>query len=68
MKFKTKIAVLGLGDSSYQKYNYAAKKVYRRLIQLGAQPLLDLSLADDQHRLGIDEIFEKWQNELIETV
>lgn len=37
-------AVLGLGDSSYQKYNFAGKKVYRRLLQLGGNCLLDVGL------------------------
>ena len=28
--------VLGLGDSSYAKYNFVAKKLYRRLLNLGS--------------------------------
>jgi len=28
-------AVLGLGDSSYAKFNFVAKKLYRRLQNLG---------------------------------
>ncbi|KAF7255033.1 hypothetical protein EG68_10147 [Paragonimus skrjabini miyazakii] len=39
-------AVLGIGDSSYPKFNVVAKKLYRRLTQLGATPL-ELSTADD---------------------
>lgn len=35
-------AVLGLGDSSYPKFNYAAKRLYKRLIQLSAKPILEL--------------------------
>jgi equilibrative nucleoside transporter 1/2/3 len=57
-----------LGDSTYQKFNFAAKKLYRRLLQLGALPILDLALADEQHLLGIDEIFEKWSTDLLENV
>ncbi|XP_015765584.1 PREDICTED: NADPH-dependent diflavin oxidoreductase 1-like [Acropora digitifera] len=45
-------AVLGLGDSSYPKFNFIAKKLYKRLIQLGGTSLLSLGLADDQHDLG----------------
>uniref|UniRef100_A0A915DZ96 NADPH-dependent diflavin oxidoreductase 1 n=1 Tax=Ditylenchus dipsaci TaxID=166011 RepID=A0A915DZ96_9BILA len=48
-----RMAVLGLGDSSYQKFNFAGKKVYRRLLQLGATSLVDLGLADDQHQLEL---------------
>lgn len=65
--FKLKFALLGLGDSSYTKYNFAAKKLYRRLIQLGAKPLSDLALADDQDAFGIDGVFEKWFFELLEN-
>lgn len=54
------VAVLGLGDSSYQKFNFAAKKLYRRLAQLGAKHLLPLGLADDQNDLGYDAGVESW--------
>lgn len=53
-------AVLGLGDSSYAKFNYAAKKLHRRLLQLGGQPLLNIGLADDQHDLGADAVIDPW--------
>ncbi|KAK5900433.1 hypothetical protein CgunFtcFv8_025393 [Champsocephalus gunnari] len=33
-------AVLGLGDSSYPKFNFVAKKLQKRLLQLGASALL----------------------------
>ena len=61
-------AVMGLGDSSYQKYNFAGKKLYRRLLQLGAKPLLDLGLADDQDELGVDGVLEPWRAELWRTI
>jgi sulfite reductase alpha subunit-like flavoprotein len=32
-----RIAVLGLGDSGYPKYNVVARKLHARLIQLGAE-------------------------------
>lgn len=44
--------VIGLGDSSYAKYNYVGKKLFKRLKQLGAHLLLDLCLGDDQHDYG----------------
>jgi sulfite reductase alpha subunit-like flavoprotein len=47
-----RFAVLGLGDSSYEQFNFMGKKLYRRLIQLGAQPVHRRGDADDQHRLG----------------
>ncbi|KAI1697103.1 FAD binding domain-containing protein [Ditylenchus destructor] len=61
---KVNIAVMALGDSSYQKYNFAGKKVYRRLIQLGANAARELGLADDQHPLGVDGAFEPWKTDL----
>ncbi|KAK3605906.1 hypothetical protein CHS0354_017812 [Potamilus streckersoni] len=57
-------AVLGLGDSSYQKFNFIAKKLNRRLQQLGAQPLLTVGLADDQHDLGADAVVFPWTENL----
>ncbi|KAL6740902.1 hypothetical protein Aduo_014210 [Ancylostoma duodenale] len=61
-------AVLGLGDSSYQKYNFAAKKVFRRLLQLGGNRLLDIGLADDQHEIGIDGAIIPWKKEFWEKL
>lgn len=39
-----KFGVLGLGDSSYSKFNFTAKKLYKRLLQLGATQLLDIGI------------------------
>ncbi|PIO56033.1 flavodoxin, partial [Teladorsagia circumcincta] len=60
--------VLGLGDSSYQKYNFASKKLFRRLLQLGGNSLLDIGLADDQHELGIDGAAIPWKKEFWEKL
>ena len=35
-------ASFGLGDSSYAKFNYAAKRLHRRLEQLGSRAVADL--------------------------
>ncbi|CAF96712.1 unnamed protein product, partial [Tetraodon nigroviridis] len=53
-------AVLGLGDSSYAKFNFVAKKLYKRLVQLGASMLIPVGLADDQHDLGSDAVIDPW--------
>ncbi|XP_030372834.1 NADPH-dependent diflavin oxidoreductase 1 [Scaptodrosophila lebanonensis] len=45
-------ACLGLGDSSYPKFNYAAKKLHKRLQNLGAEMLCPVGLCDDQHDHG----------------
>lgn len=46
-------AVIGLGDSSYQKFNFVAKRLHKRLLQLGGTAILPVGLCDDQHDLGI---------------
>ncbi|KAJ2610636.1 NAPDH-dependent diflavin reductase [Coemansia sp. RSA 1365] len=53
-------AVFGLGDSSYQKYNFPAKRLFRRLQQLGANPIVPRGDGDDQHYLGIDGALDPW--------
>ncbi|XP_030062090.1 NADPH-dependent diflavin oxidoreductase 1 isoform X2 [Microcaecilia unicolor] len=57
-------AVLGLGDSSYPKFNFIAKKLHKRLFQLGGSPILSVALADDQHELGSDAISDPWLKDL----
>lgn len=61
-------AVLGLGDSSYPKFNFVAKKLHKRLLQLGASVLLPVGLADDQHDLGSDAVIDPWLASLWERV
>ncbi|KAG0494186.1 hypothetical protein HPP92_005180 [Vanilla planifolia] len=53
-------AVFGLGDSGYQKYNFAAKKLDKRLIDLGAKPIIHRGLGDDQHRAGYEGVLDPW--------
>lgn len=45
-------AIFGLGDSSYPKFNWPARKLSRRLEMLGARELIPKGEADDQHYLG----------------
>ncbi|XP_073414359.1 NADPH-dependent diflavin oxidoreductase 1 isoform X2 [Dendrobates tinctorius] len=61
-------AVLGLGDSSYSKFNFIAKKLHKRLLQLGANPLQSPALGDDQHDLGPDAAVDPWLNDLWDKV
>uniref|UniRef100_A0A8C5WM58 NADPH-dependent diflavin oxidoreductase 1 n=1 Tax=Leptobrachium leishanense TaxID=445787 RepID=A0A8C5WM58_9ANUR len=53
-------AVVGLGDSSYPKFNFIAKKLHKRLAQLGANPVLPAALGNDQHELGPDAVLDPW--------
>ncbi|KAJ2796893.1 NAPDH-dependent diflavin reductase [Coemansia helicoidea] len=57
-------AVFGQGDSSYQKFNFCAKRLFRRLAQLGARPIVPCGLGDDQHYLGVDGALDPWLEEL----
>lgn len=52
--------MFGLGDSSYEKFNYVAKRLHKRILQLGAQAMLPLGLGDDQHDLGYDVAADLW--------
>lgn len=53
-------SVFGLGDSSYVKFNAAARKLQARLLQLGANELHGRGLADDQSRFGLEGDFDAW--------
>ncbi|CAH1998566.1 unnamed protein product [Acanthoscelides obtectus] len=55
-----RVAVFGLGDSSYTKFNFAAKRLYKRLLNLGATAIVELGLGDDQHDLGYDAAADPW--------
>ena len=54
----------GLGDSSYPKYNWAARKLERRLQQLGAKPVLESCEADEQDDEGTDGVIVQWLRSL----
>lgn len=46
--------MFGLGDSSYPKYNWVGRKLFRRLLALGANPIADRGEGDDQNEYGYD--------------
>ncbi|CZR65692.1 related to NADPH-ferrihemoprotein reductase and mammalian nitric-oxide synthases [Phialocephala subalpina] len=50
----------GLGDSSYAQFNYAARKLHKRLEQLGAKEVYPRGEADERHDEGIDGTFLAW--------
>ncbi|KAK5310269.1 NAPDH-dependent diflavin reductase [Exophiala xenobiotica] len=55
-----KYGIVGLCDSSYPKFNLAARKLHKRLQQLGAEPLVDLCEADEQGEEGTEGAFLAW--------
>lgn len=57
-------AVFGLGDSSYQKYNFVAKKLDKRLSDLGATAVVERGLGDDQHPSGYEGALDPWMSTL----
>ncbi|KAL9934880.1 hypothetical protein V8E36_005956 [Tilletia maclaganii] len=60
-------AVLGLGDSSYPRFCWPARKLTRRLDALGAKRLLPPDTqaeADDQHTLGLEGTLMPWLEKL----
>eukprot|EP00475_Leptophrys_vorax_P040869 TRINITY_DN7658_c1_g2_i1.p1 TRINITY_DN7658_c1_g2~~TRINITY_DN7658_c1_g2_i1.p1 ORF type:complete len:1234 (+),score=290.06 TRINITY_DN7658_c1_g2_i1:1014-4715(+) len=63
----TKIAVFGLGSSSYGPTQFckAGKQLHERFIALGAEPLLDLGFGDDQAPEGFHSGFDPWSKSLL---
>ncbi|KDP32944.1 hypothetical protein JCGZ_12975 [Jatropha curcas] len=57
-------SVFGLGDSGYQKYNFVAKKLDRRLLDLGAIAIVERGLGDDQHPSGYEGALDPWMSTL----
>lgn len=46
------VASFSLGDSSYERFCWAGKKLHRRLKALGAHDIIERVDADEQHYLG----------------
>lgn len=65
---KLHFGVVGLGDSSYQKFNFVAKRLHKRLVQLGANPIQSSGNCDDQHDLGIGAVLFPWIDNLWKTL
>ncbi|GAA5998468.1 hypothetical protein JCM5350_000657 [Sporobolomyces pararoseus] len=61
-------AVFGLGDSSYPKYNWVAKKFTRRMQSLGASEIIERGEGDDQNEFGVESTFPQWSTRLFERL
>ncbi|EEA28917.1 NAPDH-dependent diflavin reductase [Talaromyces marneffei ATCC 18224] len=59
-----KYTQFGLGDSSYPKFNWAARKLRKRLSQLGAAEIYPCGEADEQHPEGLEGTFLPWATDL----
>lgn len=47
-----RFALFGLGDSSYEKFNWAARKLRKRILQLGANEDYPFGEGDERHDNG----------------
>ncbi|KAF2497530.1 riboflavin synthase domain-like protein [Lophium mytilinum] len=65
---RLRFASFGLGDTSYPKFNWAHRKLYNRLIQLGADTICDRGESDEQHPEGVDGSFIPWLLKLRESL
>ncbi|KIW71375.1 hypothetical protein PV04_03551 [Phialophora macrospora] len=61
-------ALVGVGDSSYPKFNFAARKLDKRLRQLGAAEMIPPCEADEQGDEGTEGAFLAWLAQLRERV
>ncbi|OLN87963.1 NADPH-dependent diflavin oxidoreductase 1 [Colletotrichum chlorophyti] len=59
-----KFTTFGLGDSMYIKFNWAARKLHKRLEQLGAVEFYPRGEADEQDSDGFDERYLPWAADL----
>lgn len=61
-------STFGLGDSSYPRYQWAIRKIHKRLLQLGANEFFGRGEGDEMSPDGVDAMFEHWANLLIEKL
>lgn len=57
-----KVAILGLGDTNYTNFNNTAKKLEKRLKDMGATVFLEKGLADDAE--GLESVVDPWIEKL----
>lgn len=63
--------VVGLGDSKYKQFNWTAKKLRRRLLQLSAHEMEEMVLCDESAKEGMETTFlpfVKTFNKLLQTL
>lgn len=63
-KFLFYFSVIGLGDSSYPKYNYAGKRLFNRLKQIGGIPICRRCDCDEMDPIGVYSEYSQWKEEL----
>lgn len=63
-----KLSTLGIGDSSYPKFNFAIRKIHTRLTQIGCLQLCERCEADEMSPEGVDAYYSEWEKRLIEAL
>lgn len=63
-----KFSTFGIGDSSYPRFNYAIKKIHKRLLQLGAGELSPRAEGDEQSPEGVEGFYLEWEKSLVEQL
>jgi sulfite reductase alpha subunit-like flavoprotein len=62
----THFALLGLGDTNYDKFCNAGNKLHKRMIELRATSVLPIACADEA--TGLEEVVESWMTTIIEKI
>jgi len=57
-------AVFGCGDSKFKLFNYPSKRLYRRLLQLGANPINERGIGDNSNENGHFQTLYPWIEDL----
>ena len=65
---KVQFSIFGFGDSRYEKYNAVARKLFQRMLQLGASELAPRGLGDDQKDGGFLIDLYPWKKKLFENL
>jgi len=61
-----KYAVLGLGDTNYDKFCQMGKNIDRRLSELGAETVIELHCADEA--VGLEDVVEVFKKKIMEYI
>jgi len=56
------VAVLGLGDTNYDKFCNCSKQIVKRLSELGTSPLVPPAYADEA--VGLESVVDPWSSKL----
>ncbi|PVF92410.1 riboflavin synthase domain-like protein [Serendipita vermifera] len=60
--------VFGLGDSAYERFCWASKKLVRRMISLGATQFAASCHSDEQDRFGYETALIPWMDQVFEKL